>query len=256
MNILLSNDDGISSAGLAALHKSFTQHGHNVMAVAPMRQQSGVSHAITVFEPLRVQEYERDGLNGIGVFGTPADCVKLGLADLAPWTPDLVLAGINLGRNVGPDVFYSGTIGAAAEGAHSGIPSMAFSHANWQASADDLMPCAEYAVKLAETINWNGIARGRVINVNFPGLPFAENRGVRLCRQAPAVWKNAYARRNDPRGWPYWWMEGETEKDTIPPNSDMALLVRGFITITPLKFEHTDIEALGALASMGFQLDN
>lgn len=250
MNVLLSNDDGITSPGLRALYDALIARGHSAFAVAPMRQQSGVSHAITVFEPLRIQEFREPDFQGIGVFGTPADCVKLGLADLAPWTPDVVMTGINLGRNVGVDVFYSGTIGAAAEGAHSGIASMALSHANWQADRRELELAAHCAIGLAERIDWKKIPPGRVINVNFPDLPLAEAKGARVCPQAPAVWKNAYARRRDPRGLPYWWMEGELLEETIPAGSDVDLLGRGYITITPLQFEHTDRNCLAELEQM------
>lgn len=250
MNVLLSNDDGITSPGIRALYEVFRAGGHEVFAIAPMRQQSGVSHAITVFEPLRIERGMGEGIEGVGVYGTPADCVKLGLAELSPFVPDLVVAGINLGRNVGPDVFYSGTIGAAAEGAHGGIASMAFSHADPDAEMTELLACAEYGARLAEGIDWRAIRPGRVINVNFPSLPFAEMRGTRVCEQAPPVWKNGYIGRNDPRGWPYWWMAGEIETARVPPDSDMALLDAGYITITPLKFEHTDAEAMAALEKM------
>lgn len=251
MNVLLSNDDGLTSPGLRAIYRALTSRGHTVLAIAPMRQQSGVSHAITVFEPLRIQEFRVHDFQGTGVFGTPADCVKLGLAELVPWTPDLVIAGINLGRNVGPDVFYSGTIGAAAEGAHAGIPSLALSHANSQADAAQLEEAAEYSANLAERIDWKQIERGRVISVNYPEVPLSESRGERICPQAAAVWINGYGKHSDPRGWPYWWMEGETDRNTIAPGTDMALLDQGFITITPLRFEHTDDRAMKTLEKMG-----
>lgn len=250
MNVLVSNDDGIQSPGIRALYAALLAAGHTAFVVAPMRQQSGVSHSITVFEPLRIQEVRERDFQGIGVFGTPADCVKLGLAELVPWQPDLVMAGINLGRNVGVDIFYSGTIGAAAEGAHSGVPSMALSHANWQADGQELIQAANYAISLAERIDWRKITLGRVINVNFPDLPHSETKGARICPQAPAIWKNAYARRSDPRGWPYWWMEGELMEESVPANSDVDLLAKGFITITPLQFEHTDKNCLEELGRM------
>lgn len=251
MNVLLSNDDGIMAPGLRALHRALLAKGHEVFTVAPMRQQSGVSHSITVFEPLRCQIIEDEDFSGVGVHGTPADCVKLGLADLAPWVPDIVMAGINLGRNVGPDVFYSGTIGAASEGAHSGIPSLAFSYADAYAKAGALQEAAEHGVDLAEKIDWRKIERGRVINVNYPALPLAKCSGQRICPQSPAIWLNAYQKRSDPRGWPYWWMEGETDQSTIRRDTDMDLLERGYITITPLKFEHTDERGMKALEEMG-----
>lgn len=247
MNVLLSNDDGITAKGLRALYKALKSRGHNVFVAAPMRQQSGVSHSITVFEPLRVQAVEEDGFSGTGVHGTPADCVKLGLAELAPWTPDLVMAGINLGKNVGPDVFYSGTIGAAAEGAYAGIPAMALSHADWQASDAELEAAANYAVTLAEKLDWREIGPGKVVSINFPAVPLEQCRGAKVCAQAPAVWLNGYGKRDDPRGWPYWWMEGELDMGAVPEGCDIDLLEKGYITVTPLKFEYTDAECLAKL---------
>lgn len=250
MNVLLSNDDGVQSPGFRALCREFQAKGHNICAVAPMRQQSGVSHAITVFEPLRSQVIDEPGFKAFGIFGTPADCVKLGLAELAPWQPDLVAAGINLGRNVGPDIFYSGTIGAAAEGAHAGIAAMAFSFADPQPSAEQLAEAARIGVDMAERIDWHRIRGGLVINVNYPAALLGSCKGSAVCAQAPPVWKNAYGRREDPRGWPYWWMEGGNDWAAVPDDSDMALLESGYITITPLQFEHTAMKAMDALALM------
>lgn len=251
MKVLLSNDDGIHSAGLAALYGALLARGHEVAIIAPMRQQSGVSHAITVFEPLRIQQFREKDIQGIGVFGTPADCVKLGLAELAPWLPDLVMAGMNIGKNVGPDVFYSGTIGAAAEGAHAGIASMAFSHANWQADAAAFAEACGHAVLLAESVKWAELQPGIVINVNYPVVPLAESRGVCICRQSPAAWLNGYRQNADPRGWPYWWMTGEIEKEKVTEDSDIAKLEAGYVTVTPLMFEHTATRCLEPLAEMG-----
>lgn len=250
MNVLLSNDDGIGATGLRTLYRVLKKMGHIVHAIAPMRQQSGVSHSITVFEPLRTQIIEEGDFSGIGVHGTPADCVKLGLAELVPQAPDLVVAGINLGRNVGPDVFYSGTIGAAAEGAYAGIPSLAVSHADWQASEAELEKAAEHAINTAMRIDWAKVGPGKVVSINYPSVPFSQGKGERICAQAPAVWKNIYGRRSDPRGWPYWWMEGEVDQGRVPPDSDIALLAEGYITITPLHFEHTDTAALAQLKTM------
>lgn len=250
MKVLLANDDGITAPGLRALYAALTRRGHEVAAIAPMRQQSGVSHAITVFEPLRTQIFEEDDFRGTGVFGTPADCVKLGLSELAPWKPDLVLSGINLGKNVGPDVFYSGTIGAAAEGAHAGIAAMAVSHAQFEPSGPALAEAAQNTVLMIEKTSWQDIKPGIVLNLNYPHCALAESPGLAICRQAPAVWLNGYEKKLDPRNMPYWWMTGELDWDNVPPDSDVALLARGFVTLTPLKFEHTADKCLEPLARM------
>lgn len=246
MLILLTNDDGITAPGLRALYRALRQCSHEVASVAPMRQQSGVSHSLTVFEPLRTQEYDESDFHGIGVHGTPTDCVKLALARLMDRRPDIILSGINLGRNVGPDVFYSGTIGAAAEGAHAGIPSMAISHANYN-GAEDMDAVAAHVVRLAEEVVAGNLLPGRVINVNYPHRPLADAKGPRVCPQSLSVFKNIYKQNEDPRGWPYWWLNGDWDMDLVTPDSDIDLLQRGYITITPLKYDYTDHERMHTL---------
>ena len=249
MHVLLTNDDGIMAPGLRALYAALVEAGHTVTAVAPLRQQSGVGHSLTVFEPLRTRAVEEPGFNGTGVHGTPTDCVKLGLGALAPRRPDLVMAGINLGPNVGPDIFYSGTVGAAAEGAHDAVPSMAVSHAD-HSGRQDLLEHARHAVALAGRIDWSRVAPRRVLNLNYPAGALAEARGLRVCPQSDAVWRNIYERRADPRGEPYWWLTGDVPATSVRAGTDKALLGEGYITLTPLRFEYTDDDALAALSGM------
>ena len=127
MDVLLTNDDGIHARGLMALYTALRERGHTVHVVAPMEQQSGVGHSLTVFEPLRCLHFKQPGFEGLGLYGTPTDCVKLALASLLEKRPDLVMSGINAGPNVGPDILYSGTVGAATEACHEDLPSMAIS---------------------------------------------------------------------------------------------------------------------------------
>lgn len=249
MHVLLTNDDGIMASGLRALYAALVEAGHTVLAVAPLRQQSGVGHSLTVFEPLRTRVIEEPGFTGTGVHGTPTDCVKLGLGALALRRPDLVMAGINLGPNVGPDIFYSGTVGAAAEGAHDAVPSMAVSHADHSGRVD-LSAHARHAVALAERIDWTHLAPRRVLNLNYPSGRLDEARGLRVCPQSDAVWRNIYERRDDPRGDPYWWLTGDVPESSVRPGTDKALLAQGYVTLTPLRFEYTDDAALEALAAM------
>lgn len=249
MEVILSNDDSIFSPGIRALAIALKESGHTVTVQAPMRQQSGVSHAITVFQPLQRQLIRAEGFEGMGIFGTPADCVKLALA-LRETPPDLVIAGINLGRNVGSDVFYSGTIGAASEGAQACVPSLAVSHANNQASWDELLACSMHLAGLLVKIDWNKLAKRRVININYPAVGLASSKGLRICPQAQAIWLNAYELRKDPRAEPYWWMTGDMDRDSILPDTDIDLLARGYITVTPLQFEHTDQAAMDSLELM------
>lgn len=249
MDVLLTNDDGIRAPGLRALYAALREAGHTVHVVAPMRQQSGVGHSLTVFDPLRAEHIEEGDFAGTGLYGTPTDCVKLALACLLPRRPDLVMSGINAGANVGPDILYSGTVGAATEAAHEALPTLAVS-CDVASPHDDLLPQARHAVALAARIDWSWLAPRRVVNVNYPRCPLHEARGVRVCPQTGAVWKNAYLERKDPRGEPYWWLVGEIPPQTINAGSDKDLLNRGYITVTPLRFDFTDQEGMTALAGM------
>lgn len=249
MDVLLTNDDGIFARGLRALHTALVRAGHTVHTVAPMYQQSGVGHSLTVFEPLRTKDIRDGEFRGTAVYGTPTDCVKLGLGCLVPQRPDLVIAGINHGPNSGPDIFYSGTVGAAAEAAHDRVASMAVSHGGFE-SAGELEKAARHAVALAERIDWHGLPPGRVVNVNYPACGFAELQGVSVCRQSGAVWRNIYSERKDPRGASYWWLEGDIPPESIEPGSDRDMLARGYVTITPLCFEYTDGQSVRLLAGL------
>ncbi len=175
--------------------------------------------------------------------------MKLALGNLLKKRPDMVISGINAGSNVGPDILYSGTVGAATEAAHEDLPSMALS-CDVGGGTPDMEAIARHAVELAARIDWKKVPHRRVINVNYPRGPLSEAKGLRICPQTSAVWKNAYAERKDPRGEPYWWLEGEIPPHTINAGSDKDLLNRGYITVTPLRFEFTDHESLRNLEDM------
>lgn len=249
MDVLLTNDDGIRAPGLRALYAALREAGHTVHVIAPMRQQSGVGHSLTVFEPLRAQRIHEPGFEGIGLYGTPTDCVKLALASLLERRPDLVISGINAGPNVGPDILYSGTVGAATEAAHEELPSLAVS-CDVASPDDDMTEQARHAVQLAERIDWGRLAPRRVVNLNYPRGPLSSARGMKICAQTTAVWVNGYEERRDPRGDPYWWLGGEIPPHTINAGSDKDMLNRGYITLTPLRFEFTDEEGMRTLESM------
>ncbi len=249
MRVLLTNDDGIRAEGLRAMYRALREAGHTVHVVAPMHEQSGVGHSLTFFDPLRAHKIEEPDFEGLGLYGTPTDCVKLALGNLLKKRPDMVISGINAGSNVGPDILYSGTVGAATEAAHEDLPSMALS-CDAGGGPRDMDAIARHAVELAARIDWKKVAHRRVINVNYPRGPLSEAKGLRICPQTSAVWKNAYAERKDPRGEPYWWLEGEIPPHTINAGSDKDLLNRGYITVTPLRFEFTDHESLRSLEDM------
>ena len=248
MHILLTNDDGIYASGLRALHAGLVNAGHHVDVVAPIAEQSGVSSSVTLTMPLRVRDVRDGDFQGTGVFGSPADCVKLALAQLLPRKPDLVVAGMNAGGNTGVDVIYSGTVAGALEGALSGYPSIAVSYDAFKFG--DLGPQARHAAELIGRINWAGIPGRRVLNLNYPNCPLEETRGLRVCSPAQAPWEDMYEERRDLRDFPYWWISGYMSADAIAPDSDRALLTQGYITLSPLRFEFSDTETERTVAAM------
>lgn len=249
MHALLVNDDGIHSPGLRALYRAMKGRGHEVDIVAPKRQCSGAGHSLTVYQPLVSRWHDDDDCQGFAVSGTPADCVKLALGGLLEKRPDIVMSGINLGPNVGPDLAYSGTVGAAAEAAQAGLPAMAISQLS-QSWPEDLDSIAEHAAALAARLDWSKLAKGCVINVNYPDCPLAEAGAEEVCPQSPASWENIYEKREDPRGRPYWWLAGVLKRKPDSAHCDLEMLLDGHITITPLKFEYTDARGMNILKNM------
>ncbi|SNR81267.1 5'-nucleotidase /3'-nucleotidase /exopolyphosphatase [Humidesulfovibrio mexicanus] len=248
MRILLTNDDGIQAVGLRAMHAALVAAGHEVHVVAPVTEQSAVGHAITLAAPLRVKEFRDEGFFGLGVTGTPADCVKLALSTLVKEKPDMVISGINAGANVGVDILYSGTVSAATEGALMGCAAMAVSMDDF--NPRDLSSQAAYAVALLPRLPLDRLPEKCVLNLNFPVRPVEEMLGLRLCPHTRVAYEDWFEERLDPRGRPYYWMCGELKADRISQGRDRRLLTEGWATLTPLKFDFTDHEMLGVLEPM------
>ncbi|MBM4082199.1 MAG: 5'/3'-nucleotidase SurE [Planctomycetes bacterium] len=247
-HILLTNDDGIYAPGLAALKKALERMA-DVCVVAPDAEQSAVGHSVTLSHPLRVREVRLGRrLFGHAVDGAPADCVKLGILQILKKSPDLVVSGINLGANAGINVLYSGTVAAAIEGAMFGIPALAVSLE--VRDAPDFAYAAQVAAKLARKMLEMPAGRGLLLNLNVPALPRRRIKGVRLTRQCKAVWRERYERRTDPRGRTYYWIVGELEPSEQDRETDVAVLGRGYCSITPLQFDLTDREAFEKLQSL------
>ncbi|WP_319466696.1 5'/3'-nucleotidase SurE [uncultured Pseudodesulfovibrio sp.] len=247
MNILLANDDGIQAVGLRALYFALIEAGHTVEVVAPVTEQSAVGHAVTLSMPVRVKEFRENGFVGRGVYGTPVDCVKLGLSTLLDEKPDLVLSGINAGANVGVDILYSGTVSAATEGALMEIPAMAVSMDDF--NPVDLSGQARYCADLLPKVPWDKLPRKCVLNLNFPKGAVEDAGGMVLCPHTRASYEDWYDTRQDPRGRPYYWLDGAIPPERISPDRDRALLTEGHITLTPLHFDFTDRAAMDILDS-------
>ncbi len=250
MHILLTNDDGIRAPGLRALYAAMVQAGHEVSVVAPMTEQSAVGHSITFFSPLRVKEVVEPTFTGLGVFGTPVDCVKLALTTLLDTRPDMILSGINNGANVGVDVLYSGTVSAATEGALAGIPALAASIDDFD--HEDFEPQAGFVRDFIATEAWQHLPAQCVLNLNFPAVTQGRSlgKGLRVCPQTGAVYRDGYDVRKDPRGRTYYWLTGVIPPEEVAPGTDRELLSQGYITLTPLQFDMTDRELLPILETL------
>ncbi len=245
MKILLTNDDGIQAHGLRALYRVLKDAKHDVRVVAPIQEQSAVGHAITFLSPLRVFEFKEDGFEGLGVSGTPADCVKLGLTTLIKGDCDLVLSGINKGANCGVDIVYSGTVSAATEGVLMGVPAMAVSMDDF--GLRDLTEQSAFTLSLLKKIPWSDIPEKVLLNLNFPHCEFKRSKGLRLCLHTRAAYRDWYEERKDPRGRPYYWLDGEIPPGKISPDRDRSLLTQGYVTLTPLHFDFNDLKTLSML---------
>ena len=204
MNILISNDDGINSLGIEVLYKVACDFG-NVTVAAPDGERSAAGHAITIGRPIRTRGVEKNGaFFGTAIDGTPADCVKLGLNALMDSPADLVLSGINLGSNTGVSTLYSGTVAAAREGVVHNIPSVAFSACSYQ--TPHFETTAAFVVRrVLEQILEHGLSGNTLLNVNIPGVPLDELRGIRAGSMGESRWvENSRAERSVRNDYFYW----------------------------------------------------
>jgi 5'-nucleotidase len=246
MRVLLTNDDGIYAQGLWALYKCFAEN-HQVTVVAPDRERSAIGHAITLHQPLRATRVTLNGqYRGYAVNGTPADCIKLGILEILQTRPDLVVAGINPGANVGANLNYSGTVAAAKEAALCGTTAMAVSIEGPQAEYYD--DAARFIARLSETISSKGLPFGTFLNVNMPNLPLKQVAGVQICRQGVEMLTEYVDKRLDPRNRIYYWQGRDRQSFGPDPTIDGAALQQKFISITPVKCDMTDYHVLGDLA--------
>jgi len=251
MKLLLTNDDGILAPGLQALHQRFARR-HGVTVVAPDQERSAVGHGITLHHPLRAARVALNAhFEGYAVTGTPADCIKLGIFELMPDRPDLVIAGINPGANVGVNVNYSGTVAAAKEAALYGLPAIAVSVQGREVvNYDD---AAAFTESLAETVLRQGLPRGTFLNVNIPNLPFADIAGPVVCRQGTGLLADRFEKRTDPRNRAYYWSGSDSQVFEDDPEADGAVLQGNRISITPIKCDMTDYDTLERLRHWRWQ---
>ena len=249
IEILVTNDDGVQADGIRALAKAMEPLGR-VSIVAPDREQSATSHALTLHRPLRIRRLsERE----MSVDGTPTDAVLLGVHGFLKERPALVVSGINHGPNMGNDVLYSGTVAAASEGTFLGIPSIAISLATWGPA--DFGPAARVAERLVANLLRRGLPARTCLNVNIPPIPWEQIQGVRVTRLGKRVYRDVIVEKTDPRGKLYYWIGGEEPTWENDDSSDFTAVERGFVSVTPLTFELTDYKEVVDLEAKGLSLD-
>jgi 5'-nucleotidase len=247
--ILVTNDDGIFAPGIYALWEAMREIGE-VTVVAPDTEKSAVGHAITITDPIRVQQINRkNGFVGFAVKGTPADCVKIAGRALMKSPPDIVVSGINSGANVGSNIIYSGTVSAATEGTILGIPSIAISLNS--VKGGDMNASQKVAKTVVKKVLKNGLPKGVLLNVNVPNVPLDIIKGYRITKQGKIVFKDQFEKREDPHGKFYYWMKGEIINDTNK-DTDGYAIQNDFVSITPIHYQLTNELFLKTLKNWEF----
>jgi 5'-nucleotidase len=241
MRILITNDDGIESPGLAVLERVARSISDDVWVVAPESDQSGLSHSLTLGDPLRLREL---GNQRFALRGTPSDCVIMATRRIIGDRPDLVLSGINAGQNTADDVTYSGTVAGAIEGTLIGIPSIAFSlvldYDNGGAPHWDT--AERFAPEVIRRLLDFGFPDTVLFNVNFPDLPPEKVSGIDCTKQGRLIHSLFIDERTDPRGMKYYWLGYRRPRTERIPGTDLHAVESGAVSITPLRLDLTDHE--------------
>ncbi|MBK8500757.1 MAG: 5'/3'-nucleotidase SurE [Saprospiraceae bacterium] len=242
--ILATNDDGILAPGLAALVEVVRSIGE-VIVVAPDSPQSGMGHAITIDQPLRINEVEAFGeIKAYECSGTPVDCVKLAMNVIKKDRPfDLCVSGINHGSNASINIIYSGTFVSCYEASLEGVNSIGFSLLDYAFDAD-FKPSQKYIREICLKVLRDGIGDTKLLNVN---IPTGMIHGIRVCKQADARWVEEFQQGTDPRGKKYYWLTGRFENNGSEQDSDLKALADGFISMVPSMHDLTHYGALPAL---------
>ena len=247
--ILVSNDDGITSTGIRNLVDVVKELGE-VIVVAPDSPQSGMGHAITVGDTLRLNEsHIFEGVKAYECSGTPADCVKMARHFVLKNNhrqPDLVVSGINHGSNTSISVLYSGTMSAAIEGAIEGTPAIGFSLCDYSHKAD-FSHTAEYVRKIVKQVLAKGLPKGTALNVNIPPKRNENIKGIRICRQANAKWVEDFDQRFDPNGRSYFWMTGNFVNFDKGEDNDEWAIANNYVSVVPCQFDLTAHQAIPLL---------
>ncbi|MDQ3048144.1 MAG: 5'/3'-nucleotidase SurE [Bacteroidota bacterium] len=246
--ILITNDDGVTAPGIAALVEVMKTIG-DIMVIAPDKPQSGMGHAITINSTIRINKVNVYGvMEEYSCSGTPVDCVKIAMNKLLKRKPDLCVSGINHGSNMSINVIYSGTMSAAVEGSIESIPSIGFSLCDESIDAD--FSAAKKIVKtIALGVLKNGLPKDVCLNVNIPKSKYEELKGIKVCRQARANWIEELDERKDPAGKPYFWLTGKFDNfDKGKKDTDVWALENNYVSIVPTQFDMTAHPAIKEIA--------
>lgn len=243
--ILVTNDDGITAPGIRALIDVMRELG-DILVVAPDSPQSGTGHAITINNTLYLNKISRPdaAFDEYSCSGTPVDCVKFAVSEIVKGKPDLCVSGVNHGSNSSINVIYSGTMSAAVEAGIEGIPSIGFSlqDYDWNADFEAVKP---YLRNIARQVLENGLPEGVILNVNFPKRKTF--KGVKVCRQAKAMWVEKFDKRKTPQGKDYYWLTGEFTNLDKGEDTDEWALDNGYVSIVPVQFDLTAHHAMQLL---------
>lgn len=237
--ILVTNDDGITAPGIRALIAIMLEIGE-VVVVAPDKPQSATGHSITINNTLYVNRISAENalITEYSCSGTPVDCVKFAVNEIFKQKPDLCVSGINHGSNSSINVIYSGTMSAAVEAGIEGIPAIGFSLLDYDWNAD-FDSAKSFIKKIALQTLKNGLSRGTILNVNIPKLKENEIKGIKICRQAKAVWMEKFDKRITPQGRDYYWLTGEFVNQDLGQDTDEWALEQGYISVVPVHFDMT-----------------
>ena len=247
--ILVTNDDGVTAKGINCLVEVAKKFG-DVVVVAPDKPQSAMGHAITLNSTLFINKVSLENaiVTEYSCSGTPVDCVKLAVNEILHQKPDLCVSGINHGSNSSINVIYSGTMSAAVEAGIEGIPAIGFSllDYDWNADFDAVKPSIR---KITLEVLEKGMPENVVFNVNFPKLKENEIKGIKICRQAKAIWMEKFDKRQTPYGKDYYWLTGEFVNQDKGEDTDEWALSKGYISVVPVQFDLTAHHAIQQLNS-------
>jgi 5'-nucleotidase len=245
--ILVTNDDSITAPGIRALIEVMSEIG-TVIVVAPDSPQSAMGHAITINNTLQINKISKDndGILEYSCSGTPVDCVKIAVNEILKQKPDLCVSGINHGSNSSINVIYSGTMSAAVEAGIEGIPAIGFSllDYNWNANFEEIK---SFVKQITMEVLTNKLPEGVVLNVNIPKLSKNDIKGIKICRQAKAIWEERFDKRQTPMGKDYYWLSGEFVNLDKGEDTDEWALANGYISIVPVQYDLTAHHAIQTL---------